>query len=92
MCGVSKRCARSRSAITSSKQLGKHSGRGMRIADGKTDCLWLDFSDTTERLGPVDAIKGRRRSRASTGEPGAAPTRVCDECGERIAKEGDQHG
>jgi len=59
-------------------------GRGMRIADGKTDCLWLDFSDTTERLGPVDAIKGRRRSRASTGEPGAAPTRVCDECGERM--------
>ena len=37
-------------------------GRGMRIADGKTDCLWLDFSDTTERLGPVDAIKKAARS------------------------------
>ena len=57
-------------------------GRGLRIADGKTDCLWLDFSDTTERLGPVDTIKGRKRSKKSDKES-AAPSKVCDQCGER---------
>lgn len=59
-------------------------GRGMRIHEGKTDCLWLDFSDTTERLGPVDAIKGRKRTRKSAKEAGDAPVKVCDECGERM--------
>ena len=56
-------------------------GRGMRIADGKTDCLWLDFSDTTERLGPVDAIKGRtKRSPSAAG----APSAICNNCGEVV--------
>lgn len=51
-------------------------GRGMRTAPGKENCLWLDFTDTTERLGPVDAIKGRPRP-----EPGNAPFKHCPECG-----------
>lgn len=50
-------------------------GRGMRTADYKTDCLWLDFSDTTERLGPVDQVRGRPKP-----EPGQAPVRLCPEC------------
>ncbi len=58
------------------------SGRGMRICEGKTDCLWLDFSDTTDRLGPVDAIKGRRKS-SSRDEQGA-PFTVCGECGAQV--------
>lgn len=57
-------------------------GRGMRIADGKTDCLWLDFSDTTDRLGPVDAIKGRKKS-AKRDDQGA-PFCICPECGEVV--------
>ncbi len=57
-------------------------GRGMRIAPGKSDCLWLDFSDTTERMGPVDTIRGRKK-RASSDDDKAAPTKVCPECGER---------
>jgi len=57
-------------------------GRGMRIADGKADCLWLDFSDTTERLGPVDAIKGRKRGKKV--EDAEAPCIVCDNCGARV--------
>lgn len=57
-------------------------GRGFRIANGKTDCLWLDFSDTTERLGPVDAIKGRKKPKKSDTERGA-PTKTCDNCGEQ---------
>jgi len=55
-------------------------GRGMRIADGKADCLWLDFTSTTVELGPVDAIKGRAPPPAGKSE---APFKICDACGER---------
>lgn len=57
-------------------------GRGLRPAEGKTDCLWLDFSDTTERLGPIDAIRGRKRGpKRGQQEP---PFAVCDECGAQV--------
>jgi DNA repair protein RadD len=55
-------------------------GRGTRIADGKTDCLVLDFTDTVERMGPVDMVKGRAKRIASNQE---APFSICPECGER---------
>lgn len=55
-------------------------GRGMRTAEGKADCLWLDFTDTTATLGPVDAIKGRAKT-ASRASGGPAPVKHCDECG-----------
>lgn len=57
-------------------------GRGMRIAPGKTDCLWLDFTDTTERLGPIDEIRGRARRANSL--PGEAPFAVCNNCGAHV--------
>lgn len=53
-------------------------GRGMRIHPNKTDCLFLDFTDTVELLGPVNKVKGRNRKRRSEQE---APVKVCDECG-----------
>lgn len=58
-------------------------GRGMRIADGKEDCLWLDFTDTTATLGPVDAIKGRNRPPKRDAAPGQAGPLVkhCEACG-----------
>lgn len=56
-------------------------GRGLRIAPGKIDCLWLDFSDTTERLGPVDAIKGRKKGTSRDTE---APYAICDDCGAQV--------
>ena len=55
-------------------------GRGVRIAAGKTDCLVLDFTDTVERLGPIDTIKGRA---AGKGGPQEAPFCICDHCGQR---------
>lgn len=55
-------------------------GRGMRIAPGKTDCLWLDFTGTTRELGPIDTIKGRAPPPAGKSE---APFKICDSCGER---------
>jgi len=57
-------------------------GRGMRIAQGKTDCLWLDFSDTTDRMGPVDAIRGRKKGRKRDDQE--APFAVCDNCGNQV--------
>lgn len=57
-------------------------GRGLRPAPGKTDCLWLDFSTTTERLGPVDAIRGRKKRKGPV-DP-TAPYAVCDECGAHV--------
>jgi len=58
-------------------------GRGTRIANNKTDCLVLDFTDTVERLGPVDIIKGRAKVKR-TGDQ-SAPFCICPECGERNA-------
>ena len=44
-------------------------GRGMRIAEGKKDCLILDFAKNIERHGPINQIapnqKGKRKK---TGE------------------------
>jgi len=57
-------------------------GRGTRIADGKDDCLVLDFTDTVERLGPVDTIQGRTKKRSG---PQEAPYSICPDCGERNA-------
>ena len=61
-------------------------GRGLRPSPdtGKVDCLWLDFSDTTERMGPVDTIKGRSKPKRKDKEQGA-PKRTCPECGEQCA-------
>ncbi len=56
-------------------------GRGMRPAPGKTDCLWLDFSDTTLRLGPVDEIRGRKKRGKIDKD---APCIICDNCGARV--------
>ncbi len=55
-------------------------GRGMRIADGKTDCLWADFTDTTIEMGPVDEVKGRM---PSTKRKSEAPSKLCPECGSK---------
>lgn len=57
-------------------------GRGLRIAEGKTDCLWLDFSGTTERLGPIDKIKGRKRIKKT--EDTDAPYKICDQCAAHV--------
>lgn len=56
------------------------SGRGMRMAPGKTDCLFIDFTDTLAVLGPVDLLRGHARKQS---EPQAAPYRICPECGSR---------
>lgn len=53
-------------------------GRALRIADGKTDALIADFTNTIATLGPVDAIKGRV---PTGGKKGEAPYKLCPNCG-----------
>ena len=53
-------------------------GRGMRITEGKKDCLWLDYTDTTQVLGAVNRIKGRNKSRPGNAD---TPFKYCDNCG-----------
>ena len=57
-------------------------GRGLRPASVKADCLWLDFSDTTERLGPVDAIRGRKKVQRRDDQE--APFAICNACGAQV--------
>lgn len=58
-------------------------GRGMRIADGKTDCLWLDFTDTTANMGPVDRVKGRGEPKLKK-DPIETPFKICPGCGSQL--------
>lgn len=51
-------------------------GRGMRLFDGKDDCLMADFTDTSVEMGPLDEIEGQ----APRLKGGEAPTKICDDC------------
>ncbi len=44
-------------------------GRGLRIADGKDDCLILDHSDTTQRLGFVTDIHHDKLNTSKPKDP-----------------------
>jgi DNA repair protein RadD len=51
-------------------------GRGLRKAEGKTDCLFLDYGQNVERHGCVDWITAKR---VQSGD-GDAPVKTCPEC------------
>lgn len=54
-------------------------GRGLRVCEGKTHCLVLDFAGNTERLGPINnvqiPVKGKKKG---NGQP---ITKRCPHCG-----------
>jgi len=56
-------------------------GRGLRIAEGKADCLVLDFAGVVERHGPITAVEPPGRRKEGAGE---APVKVCDACAELV--------
>jgi DNA repair protein RadD len=56
-------------------------GRGFRIADGKNNCLILDFAGNIKRHGPVDQIIVKPRE-IGAGDGGEAPTKTCPMCAE----------
>lgn len=55
-------------------------GRGTRIAEGKKDCLVLDFGGNIKRHGPIDLVevKSKKKNKA---EIGSAPSKDCPDCG-----------
>ena len=53
-------------------------GRGTRLANGKEDCLVLDFAGNTRRHGPVDEV--HKRVKRPGGGEGDAPVKTCPEC------------
>ena len=56
-------------------------GRGLRVADGKADCLVLDFAGNVSRHGPITAIDPPRKSRKGDGE---TRTKTCPKCEELV--------
>ena len=57
-------------------------GRGLRIADGKADCMVLDFAGVVEQHGPITAVRPPPKKGDKVGE---APVKVCDHCQEICA-------
>lgn len=57
-------------------------GRGLRIADGKTDCLVLDFAGNVATHGPITAIEPPRKGKKSDGAP---RTKICPQCDEVVS-------
>jgi DNA repair protein RadD len=52
-------------------------GRGTRLADGKVNCLVLDYGQNVERHGFIDAVKPRDKD---SGGNGTAPVKMCEVC------------
>ncbi len=60
-------------------------GRGTRIADGKNDCLILDFAGNVRRHGPVDAVSVMPKSDKKDGDQGkvdvnSVRAKECPDC------------
>lgn len=60
-------------------------GRGLRKADGKTDCLVMDFGGNAERHGPVEDLSDRvgksiKPGETEDGEGGGGPMKQCEKC------------
>ncbi len=56
-------------------------GRGLRKAEGKEDCLILDYGKNIERHGAINKIHVRRKGESRTQKNG----KECPKCGEIIA-------
>jgi len=52
-------------------------GRGLRTAEGKEDCLVLDFAGNIMRLGPINDIHIAEKGKGGKGE---APVKCCPDC------------
>ena len=57
-------------------------GRGFRTAEGKTDCLLLDFGGNFDRHGPLDDISPSEAD--DGGGDGESPVKTCPSCEEII--------
>lgn len=58
-------------------------GRGVRLNEGKTNCLVMDFGSNFTRLGPIDQLSVRK-SDAGPSEKREAPAKECPKCQEIV--------
>jgi DNA repair protein RadD len=56
-------------------------GRGLRIQDGKKDCLVLDFAGNVALHGPVDHVQPPKAKKEGEG---VAPSKICPQCDEIV--------
>lgn len=56
-------------------------GRGLRIAEGKKDCLILDYGENVMRHGPIDNVTVAKRK---STQPGKCPQKECPKCHEIV--------
>ena len=52
-------------------------GRGTRVAEGKENCLILDYGSNVERHGFIDQVKPKDKMSGGDGE---APVKQCEKC------------
>lgn len=57
-------------------------GRGLRVADGKQDCLVLDFAGNVATHGPITAVQPPSKAKKGEGE---ARTKTCPQCEEMVS-------
>lgn len=56
-------------------------GRGTRVAEGKKECIVLDFARNSERLGPINAPLIKRSSKGKSRKlPEKKPMKECPDC------------
>jgi len=60
-------------------------GRGTRIAEGKKDCLVLDFAGNVRRHGPVDAVTIRGAKEAGSVAEDSVRAKECPDCETLVA-------
>jgi len=55
-------------------------GRALRVCEGKTDSVVLDFGSVIDTLGPVDTVDARIVNKKAGIGDGEAPIKVCPKC------------
>lgn len=63
-------------------------GRGMRLFEGKTHCLLLDYGGNVDRFGAIDNQPQGKKTLTDTGEAGTAPFKRCGDDNLEDAHEG----
>lgn len=67
-------------ATTSTALFVQMCGRGTRTAEGKKDCLVLDFGGNISRHGPIDLIKVKTK-KGEKATISKMPAKTCPSCG-----------
>jgi DNA repair protein RadD len=55
-------------------------GRGSRLAEGKENCIVLDFGGNLARHGPIDTMEAKEPARRGTKEKEPLHVKICPEC------------